>query len=215
FIFIIILLFLVGFAVTIQKNPHLFKNTSGQNAQAVEKVKEESSLQQSTEQNIESEDDDGEVGEDNTENDNNISEVEDKEVPAPEVSIKSTSQNHTRSNFTEYRLYLANAHKLISKFKSGKNYATELDVLKKQTFPAHIDEIISMLEQYNKVLTDSSSIKADIKPLNSSVLAKFVKMTRTSEDVYKEHKLKDEIMKRLTIFMDYMFSSDLQENFIN
>ena len=134
-----------------------------------------------------------------------------------EVAIPATSRNHDiRNTFNSYRLYLANANKLVGKFRSDKNYSAELYLLKKQTFPSHIERIISMLEQYNSILTDSLPYqKTDIELFNSKIFAKFIKITKIPNHIYGERRLKNNIMNSLDIFTDYLFSSDLQENFIN
>lgn len=134
-----------------------------------------------------------------------------------EVAIPATSRNHDiRNTFNSYRLYLANANKLVSKFRSDTNYSAELYLLKKQTFPSHIEEIILMLEQYNSVLVDSLTYqKTDVELFNSKIFAKFVKITKIPNHIYRERRLKNNIMNSLALFTDYLFSSDLQENFIN
>lgn len=120
-----------------------------------------------------------------------------------------------KSNLNEYRLYLANMNKLITKFEVDKRYDLELIKLKKQKVPLYIKEIISLLELYNKQLINNITINNEAEPLDSKILAKFVKIKKLPGHTEEQKNDKEKMRENLSILADYIFSSEVQENFIN
>ena len=132
-----------------------------------------------------------------------------------EKSNSSLLNTRLKSNLNEYRLYLANINKLITKFEADKRYDLELQKLKKQKMPSYIEETVSLLEFYNKQLASNMATDNEVKPFDSKILAKFVKIKKLSGCTGEQKNSKEEIRESLDVLIDYIFSSDLQESFIN
>jgi hypothetical protein len=127
-------------------------------------------------------------------------------------SSESTKEIMLNYNLNEYRLFIANANKLIDKFKANKNYELELEIFKKRQLPARVESVISLLELYNQQLIENK-INTDniVKPFNSKILAQFVTIKKIPVGQKEQNNLKT----NLDILTDYIFSSELQDSFLS
>ena len=120
--------------------------------------------------------------------------------------------------FNEYRLYLANTNKLLTKFAADESYSDELYILKRLPCSAKAQEVILLLEFYNKQLVDQNSVDnkvIDIKVLDSNLLKKLVKVKRVKMGSAEQRALKEKIQNKLHILTDYIFSAELQQSFLD
>ena len=137
-----------------------------------------------------------------------------------EVTIEDKSKAATESveaaklagNINDYRLYLANAHKLLAKFESSKTYDLELQILKEHALPADIERIVSLLELYNSQLNNHPK-NDEIKLLDSELIAKFIKVRKVSKVLSEAAAMRESIKESLPILIDYIYSAPLQDSF--
>lgn len=126
---------------------------------------------------------------------------------------KQSSQLEERQ-LREYRLYLANASRLISNFQSDKEYDFELHMLKQVQLPSHVDGVISLLEMYNKNLS-SKDLESDATgPFDSKMFNQFITIKKRSSSWQDQQKLREKITARIDILTDYIFSAELQNIFL-
>ncbi|MDG1437318.1 MAG: hypothetical protein P8P83_06040 [Rickettsiaceae bacterium] len=126
---------------------------------------------------------------------------------------KQSSQLDERQ-LREYRLYLANASKLISNFQSDKEYDFELQMLKQVQLPSRVDSVISLLEMYNKNLS-SKDLESDATgPFDSKMFNQFITIKKRSSSWQDQQKLREKITARIDILTDYIFSAELQNIFL-
>jgi len=131
---------------------------------------------------------------------------------ATEVAIREK----VAKELDEYRLYLANANRLIANFKADQPYGAELTKLKAHKLPAHSKKIIVLLEEYNTYLANTESLEnQEVEPFDSALLSKFVKIKKVPLKNKKQEDLKQDIEMQLKMFVDYLYSDDLQNSFVN
>lgn len=123
---------------------------------------------------------------------------------------KSIIQNN---NLKEYRLYLESVNKLTNKFYLDEEYGFELQILKGQQLPARVEEVILLLESYNKSLI-SQVVSEDMQFSDSKLLAQFLTIKKIPAAKQEQKIFKEKIKGRLDILVDYIFSSELQNNFL-
>ncbi len=118
-------------------------------------------------------------------------------------------------SLNKYRLFLGNMSKLFFKFEANQDYAIELERLKMVTFPANIEEIIIQLKLYNEQIVNNSLFVSEIEPFDFKLLAKFIKIKKFSGFTKKQKQLRSKIREQLSLFTEYIYSSELQEIFMN
>ena len=140
----------------------------------------------------------------------------DKDYHKDEQHEYSKHQAKTINELNNYRLFLANAGSLINKFKEEKTYTKDLMIFNSVNHPQMIKNILMLLDDYNKTLFPSECKPTDrlltffsTKPLN-----KFIKITKITEDTKSQRQLKDGINESLPILINYIYSLELQENFV-
>ena len=110
-----------------------------------------------------------------------------------------------------------NAPKLIEKYKAGESFAPELKIFKEHIHPAHINETIKLLESYNTILENNSLDNTDDNQSDSlqvKLLEKFVKIKKIEPVDNKLVKIKSDIGKRFEVFMNYIYSQNLQDSLV-
>ncbi len=133
-----------------------------------------------------------------------------------EGATESVIRENVAKELDEYRLYLANANKLISNFRDSNPYDAELKKLKSHKFPAHIKKIVALLDEYKPYLLEENPIEPiEIKPFDSALLSKFIKIKKIPLQNEQQRALKQDIEMRLKIFTEYLYSDDLQNSFVN
>lgn len=141
-------------------------------------------------------------------------------ISLPEPMKNETQENeHTQdimlTNLNEYRLYLANANRLIVNFMQNKTYSSELASFRKHNFPERVDRILYLFDLYNKYLVEANiENNSDAIDLGSKILNKFVKVKKIPENSLAKNKLREEIIQTLDILIEYIFSTNLQDSFL-
>lgn len=118
-------------------------------------------------------------------------------------------------DLNSYRLFLENVSKLLTKFEADQDYTIELEKLEKVKLPANIEKIITQLKLYNKQTANDSSIISEIEPFDSKLLAKFIKIKKLPSSIKEQKQLRNKIREQLPLFTKYIYSSELQEIFMN
>lgn len=116
-------------------------------------------------------------------------------------------------NLNNYRLYISNTNELIIRFLRNENYNEQLAKLKLVKLPNEISEIVKMMEEH-VALSDDTLTSKQIFPVNSTSLEKFIKVIKTNACFQRRSELEAKITKKLKIFTSYIYSSDLQEQFL-
>lgn len=128
----------------------------------------------------------------------------------------STNSVMLKHNLNEYRLYIANANKLIDKFKADKSYELEMQILKKRQLPERVEAVVLLLEAYNQQLMNKQTITDEvIKPFDSKILAQFVTIKKIPSVQQDQKTQKEVISKNINILKGYIFSSELQDSFLS
>jgi hypothetical protein len=135
---------------------------------------------------------------------------------AEQNADSSEKQAKLVSVLNNYRLFLANADELIAKFRQDKVFYNELIVFNSSTHPERIKNILFLLEDYNKMLSNMECVATDkfVKFFSSKPWNKFIKITKICKGSEDRKQLKDEINKNLDVFINYIYSLELQESFI-
>jgi hypothetical protein len=116
----------------------------------------------------------------------------------------------------EYRNFLANANELIIGFLSEEDYSLQLKnfessrVLK---MPNEIKEILQLMREHLHLMNNPTH-PLQIFPLEWKAVENFVKITKSSEDSKQQSWIKNKIIQKLKIFIAYLYSEDLQEQFL-
>jgi len=116
-------------------------------------------------------------------------------------------------NLTKYRIYIANANELIVMFLRHENYSKQLSKIKVVTLPDEVTEIVNLMEEY-LALQDNALTSKQIFPVNYKSLEKLIKVTKTNDLFQKRLELESKITDKLKIFTSYIYSSDLQKQFL-
>jgi hypothetical protein len=138
-------------------------------------------------------------------------------VKQNEDNVSTVEVSKLKAAFNEYRLYIANANKLLTKFAADESYSDELSLLKKIQCSAKAQEVVLLLEFYNKQLLDHNSVDnvaTEIKLLDSNLLEKIIKVKKVKISNNEQRDLKEKIKNKLHILTDYIFSPELQQSFI-
>jgi len=120
------------------------------------------------------------------------------------------------SELNNYRLFLANADELVAKFKQDKVFYNELKVFNSIAHPDMIKNTLFLLEDYNKMLSNPECETTDkfVEIFSSKPWNKFIKVTKISKASEDQKQLKDGISANLAVFINYIYSAQLQESFI-
>lgn len=142
----------------------------------------------------------------------------DKEEKTKQQSLLDQQKNN--DNFTNkinsYRLFLQNANKLIAKFNKGESSANELIIFNSIQHPSKVDAVVTLINEYNDFLAKTDSSSGDVVQNNfyQKILNKFVKIRKISEYEKAKKQLEEKISDILPIFVDYVYSQELLDNFI-
>lgn len=118
------------------------------------------------------------------------------------------------NNLNDYRIYLANVNELLMHFNRYQPYTENLAIVKQMEFPKEIDDIVKMLEDYDKILNEANSGYDNIKLINLKYLDKFLKIQKETPQHKEAKLLKAQIEKNIDLFVNYVFSSELQSAFL-
>ncbi|RTK92399.1 MAG: hypothetical protein EKK61_04600 [Rickettsiales bacterium] len=130
--------------------------------------------------------------------------------------FECTKSDDLNKKIDQYRIFLANADRMISKFRNNENYALELENFNSMEHPEEIKNILNMLKIYNDQLMQEQSITQEMILFpNNNFLSKIIKITKISVEDNKHLEMKKQILERLIIFSDYIYAADLQNKFLN
>lgn len=142
-------------------------------------------------------------------------EVEKDELAKKNID-SSEKQTQLIAELNDYRLFLANAQRLISKFREDQIFYNELRFFNSITHPNMVKNTLLLLDDYNKILSNPECVETDkfVKIFSSKLLSKFVKVTKISKASEDQKQLKDGISENLPVLINYIYSSELQGSFI-
>jgi hypothetical protein len=95
-------------------------------------------------------------------------------------------------------------------------FYNELKIFNSSSHPERIKNTLFLLEDYNKMLSNMECVANDkfVKIFSSKPWNKFIKITKICKASEERRQLKDEINKDLAVFINYIYSLELQESFI-
>ena len=142
-------------------------------------------------------------------------EVEKDELAKKNID-SSEKQIQLIGELNNYRLFLANAQRLITKFREDQIFYNELRFFNSITHPNMVKNTLLLLDDYNKILSNPECVETDkfVKIFSSKLLSKFVKVTKISKASEDQKQLKDGISENLPVLINYIYSSELQGSFI-
>lgn len=142
-------------------------------------------------------------------------EIEKDELAKKNID-SSEKQIQLIGELNNYRLFLANAQRLITKFREDQIFYNELRFFNSITHPNMVKNTLLLLDDYNKILSNPECVETDkfVKIFSSKLLSKFVKVTKISKASEDQKQLKDGISENLPVLINYIYSSELQGSFI-
>lgn len=154
-----------------------------------------------------------------TEDDEELDDLNPYEAGIEIEEYNSLSQAIPKQNMLKnaaaYRVFLANADKLINKYKKNEPYSEEMGRLSRQIMPTKISKVVSDLQDYNKLISNP-----DLKPykdvnLGFEFLNNLFLIKRENEEYIAVIELREKIDAELSILTDYVYSEELMNVFFN
>lgn len=136
--------------------------------------------------------------------------------------VKSTTSDNTKivsgvnvsKKLNDYRIYLANTHALLYKFSKNQPYYENLEIVAQIQLPKEFEKVIEMFKKYNEMLVANDKNYEQIQLFGTNIFSKFLKIQKET-DSYKEMKtLKVKIEDKIDLFSCYLFSLELQRQFL-
>ncbi|MFK8040292.1 MAG: hypothetical protein AB8B67_03035 [Rickettsiaceae bacterium] len=112
---------------------------------------------------------------------------------------------------TAYRQYLFSAYNVINNFLQDKPYNEYLPALRKIKLPPDVIDLIQDLHLYSGYRVTKNHV---IFPANYKLIASFIKIERISEAQLEKNNLKKKIVSNLHILSDFLYSKELQTQFL-
>lgn len=142
----------------------------------------------------------------------------DKEEKAKQQSLidQQKSNDNFINKINSYRLFLQNANKLVAKFHKGESTANELIIFNSIQHPLKVDAVVTLINEYNDFLLKTNHSSGDVvqNDFYQKILNKFVKIRKISEYEKTKKQLEEKISDILPIFVDYVYSQELLDNFV-
>lgn len=142
----------------------------------------------------------------------------DKEEKTKQQSLldQQKSNDNFSNKINSYRLFLQNANKLVAKFYKGESSANELIIFNSIAHPLKVDAVVTLINEYNNFLAKTDSSSGDVVQNNfyQKILNRFVKIRKISEYEKAKKQLEEKISDILPIFVDYVYSQELLDNFV-
>lgn len=132
-----------------------------------------------------------------------------------ELEEEIQSKNYSSSTLSDYRVYLANATKLLSKIEKNKEYKEELSIFNQLQHPQRVKSILNEIEELIIALDElNSNTTNEINPFNYEFLSKMIKIKRVKNKGVAYQMIQDKINDNIKLLWDYVYSEQLQNNFI-
>lgn len=132
-----------------------------------------------------------------------------KEESELDVVVLSSKQSDELENFEDYRHYLHIFSKLLVKLIENKPYGNELGIVVTNKFPKNLEDLLSTLKRYNDLLESDVNTQVKLLPFDSKIFNKFIKITKNKEKV----RLKCAIFQEINTLLEYVYSTEMQEQF--
>lgn len=118
------------------------------------------------------------------------------------------------NSLSDYRIYVASANELIFKFLTEQNYSDQLEAIMTLKLPDPVEEVVLLMEQYLTLKKDEGT-SIVVFPVGNKILEKFIKISKTTPEFYKQLELEHKIKENLYILKAYIDSPELQKYFVN
>jgi hypothetical protein len=118
------------------------------------------------------------------------------------------------NDLNDYRIYLANVNELLQKFYKDQQYSENLDIIMRVELPKEFEEVMMLCKRYDSILAQNAPSYEQVLLFNTDIFSKFLKIRKETAS-YKERKeLKAKIENKIDSFIEYAFSVDLQQEFL-
>lgn len=148
--------------------------------------------------------------------------LDDKMVISPNntsigTASKEVSQSILKIKLHYYRTFLSNIHQLLKKYNNNINYINELRIFNNYTHPPYINDIVRLLEMNITLSKLNNTIVDDriIRLTHKKIIGQFIKIKKIDNLHQDLLELKSNINARLDLFMDYVYSQELQNTLVN
>jgi hypothetical protein len=135
-----------------------------------------------------------------------------------EGTITDKSQEIASANLindlNDYRIYLANVNEFLQKFYKDQQYSENLDIIMRVELPKEFEEVMMLCKRYDSILAQNAPSYEQVLLFDTDIFSKFLKIRKETSS-YKERKeLKAKIENKIGSFIEYAFSVDLQQEFL-
>lgn len=114
-----------------------------------------------------------------------------------------------------YTIYLLSVNLLVMNFLQDKDYMQQIRQIKTVELPTKIKNILLDLHNYNEnYLLNNSLGLVNIFPKANCWIEKFIKIERKSSFTKDKEKLKLRIIGNLDFFINFFYSEELQQKFV-
>lgn len=118
------------------------------------------------------------------------------------------------NDLNDYRIYLANVNEFLQKFYKDQSYSKNLDIIMQIELPKEFEELMMLCKRYDSMLAQNVPSYEQVFLFDTDIFSKFLKIKKET-DFYKERKqLKATIENKIGSFIEYAFSIDLQQEFL-
>ena len=118
------------------------------------------------------------------------------------------------NDLNDYRIYLANVNEFLQKFYKDQSYSENLDIIMRVDLPKEFEELMVLCKRYDSMLAQNVPSYEQVFLFDTDIFSKFLKIKKET-DFYKERKqLKAKIEAKIGSFMEYAFSVELQQEFL-
>ena len=118
------------------------------------------------------------------------------------------------NDLNDYRIYLANVNEFLQKFYKDQPYSENLDIIMRVELPKEFEEVMVLCKRYDSILAQNAPSYEQVLLFDTDIFSKFLKIRKETAS-YKERKeLKAKIENKIGSFIEYAFSVDLQQEFL-
>ncbi len=118
------------------------------------------------------------------------------------------------NDLNDYRIYLANVNEFLQKFYKDQPYSKNLDIIMRVELPKEFKEVMVLCKRYDSILAQNAPSYEQVLLFDTDIFSKFLKIRKETAS-YKERKeLKAKIENKIGSLIEYAFSVDLQQQFL-